>query len=1684
MRFGKMKKSVNVLVVLALVFSLSINTYALDDQSSFVDGLKTVLDNTETVLETETVPDNSPDIPVGDNITSDENKPNLEEDNATTVPPVEEATPPEETLVPAVANIAVTNLDIKSVEVLNGGDVQILYRDEVYKGILANGEDPTKFYTTRREINLKDPRIFNVEFSVVAAQITDKDEYLKSVNFTYGNFPLDKWGDGKNLRGSTPIMSVTDKQIVLSGDNYVISASIQVDSPYGVSAANAASNIPYDNYGGGTQRDFGEGQRADNRNFFQFGPTHKGPGTYDLKAVAGDQTLASTGLHIGPYDEYHSWIEINEFCQDLIYALNGKRIDVNKKPLGIVAKGTLVKNAAGEYEEGDGVYVEVSILGYGLMDNYSGSNADFNNYSQHNAIWNVVVAKEEKTVDDYLKPGGFKDTANETPQVLIDKYQNATPGAIDFVTPFYQNNVHPDEVSGTDSMIHLIEELIEGGKSGKALSYKTFDTNQIDWTYRPSGNTNEGYTAFNHSVKPTEFSSDASRTEKELNTATILDNFIMVNTLCSNPDGKAAMNRVNRYGLDLNRDTVFATQPETIALTRDIAKWDPLVLLEWHGYVSQMLIEPCTAPHSLNFEPDLSQNNMIQLAYYGGKAVTGSTGYNRFHLPWDSMASGWDDGGNVYAPMFSMLFGTLGWTVEFPHSNMDAFEAGNAINYAMLNELLNGETAYYADNVLNGSIDGKDDHSVDNKYASLRKSTIMNKLEFKRRGVENIDSLEADKYFIDVVEGVEKYVGRVRKDDGKGGKLSFFPDYLIIPGTPETQFNVAEALRTLDFTMGYGAKVSESTEPVTYNGVTYPAGTYFYDMKQGRRNFIAEIMSKGYDATNFASMYADIYCNFPDTRGFDCVEVWEPDLFDGKALPVTTIEKKSDITGTPAEYIVFKSNSTDSVRFVNLLLSGRSSGPSTIDSKESVWMLRRSVDGVGTMSDYIIEAKNLDKIHSLVDNPDLGIKGCHIEGKYISSLPREAVKLVEPVISLNSKRTATAGGAIYWALDDYLGFASMKNEDGTDYNGNSISTVRPGANVTLVNGTTSVSGKLLEAIKNDKLGLIMIQSAASLTDANFGTGSAVPDRSPFHDVALYGNYNVDDSIFTANYAKTDTIYARGSYFTDNIPEGSKILFKSKDGDAFIGGYQNTSGDKEIFQGRTTMFSTILTGGGIAGKPVQSISFGANVFFRPHYQKYYPILATAIFAGAAGILDDQIDPVIDNFDATVSAAAISASDVDSGIQAYMLYQWNTEMKVYDLKETQLNGEFKLPSADGSYKIVVTDWAGNEAVKTFGAEINSGGGGGGGSSSPTIPAKADIEKSFGSNGSVTISGSELAKAESIKVKNANIIIELDKQAIEAAGRGANLEIKAVKASDKTIASLSDASKVKIGSRPIFQITFASGGKEVTNFSNGKVKISIPYKPAEGEKTAGLSLYYITEKGESERVLESKYDGKAGVVEGVTNHFSLYAVGYDELVAVEGRFKDIAPNSWYRTAIYDLYNRNILSGKTATTFEPETSITRAEFAMILAKASGADLDAYAKAYGTAEKAVYHDVAATDWYVGAVAWANETGVASGTGKSSFSPNADITRQDMAVMLSKYISNVEKKTLTMKNQAITFTDSAAIAEYAREAVSIMQTGGIISGSQNMGASSNGLGTYRFEPVARATRAEAASMISSLLKAL
>ena len=121
------------------------------------------------------------------------------------------------------------------------------------------------------------------------------------------------------------------------------------------------------------------------------------------------------------------------------------------------------------------------------------------------------------------------------------------------------------------------------------------------------------------------------------------------------------------------------------------------------------------------------------------------------------------------------------------------------------------------------------------------------------------------------------------------------------------------------------------------------------------------------------------------------------------------------------------------------------------------------------------------------------------------------------------------------------------------------------------------------------------------------------------------------------------------------------------------------------------------------------------------------------------------------------------------------------------------------------------------------------------------------------------------------------------------------------------------------------------------------------------------------------------------------------------------------------------------------------------------------------TEEEYHFSDVTASDWYAPWILTAAQNGIALGSG-DCFEPNAEITRQDMAVMLYR-VAQKKLIALDFARESV-FADSSEISPYAQKAVFALADAGIISGMQE----------NLFQPHAPATRAQAAKIIYEMIK--
>lgn len=206
-------------------------------------------------------------------------------------------------------------------------------------------------------------------------------------------------------------------------------------------------------------------------------------------------------------------------------------------------------------------------------------------------------------------------------------------------------------------------------------------------------------------------------------------------------------------------------------------------------------------------------------------------------------------------------------------------------------------------------------------------------------------------------------------------------------------------------------------------------------------------------------------------------------------------------------------------------------------------------------------------------------------------------------------------------------------------------------------------------------------------------------------------------------------------------------------------------------------------------------------------------------------------------------------------------------------------------------------------------------------------------------------------------------------------------------------------------------------------------------------------------------------SGVIPQTTPEAIRYAMALMRGIDVP-QFTDVAEDAWYHDYVYDLVYRGVVNGMTATTYEPEGKLTRAQFVKLLA-CSLADAETLKTYEG------WHPFKDSEghWAEAYIAWAKDKGIVEGVSATEFDPEAPITREQMATIFGRYALKQGIELPKDAAPAESFPDADKISEYAREFVELMRIAGILNGYED--------GTFR--PQGNATRAEAAKLFSLFL---
>ena len=181
--------------------------------------------------------------------------------------------------------------------------------------------------------------------------------------------------------------------------------------------------------------------------------------------------------------------------------------------------------------------------------------------------------------------------------------------------------------------------------------------------------------------------------------------------------------------------------------------------------------------------------------------------------------------------------------------------------------------------------------------------------------------------------------------------------------------------------------------------------------------------------------------------------------------------------------------------------------------------------------------------------------------------------------------------------------------------------------------------------------------------------------------------------------------------------------------------------------------------------------------------------------------------------------------------------------------------------------------------------------------------------------------------------------------------------------------------------------------------------------------------------------------------------------KLACPSANMTDVPETAWYHDAVDYMMAKSLMGGVSATTFDPEGTLTRAQLVTVLYRIEGEpEVDG---------KHQFTDVPAGQWYSDAICWAAQNGIVNGVSKTEFAPEEPVTREQIAAILYRYTKSEPVK----ENKLSAFPDAGKVSPYAVEALNWAVSEGLINGSDG-----------RLMPNDTATRAQIATVLMRWLE--
>ena len=173
----------------------------------------------------------------------------------------------------------------------------------------------------------------------------------------------------------------------------------------------------------------------------------------------------------------------------------------------------------------------------------------------------------------------------------------------------------------------------------------------------------------------------------------------------------------------------------------------------------------------------------------------------------------------------------------------------------------------------------------------------------------------------------------------------------------------------------------------------------------------------------------------------------------------------------------------------------------------------------------------------------------------------------------------------------------------------------------------------------------------------------------------------------------------------------------------------------------------------------------------------------------------------------------------------------------------------------------------------------------------------------------------------------------------------------------------------------------------------------------------------------------------------------------------FTDVKDTDWFKADVEAAVELGLMTGTSATTFNPKGVTTRAMVVATLYRLAGSP--------EVTEKAAFTDVVSGSYYEAAVAWAARNAIASGTSETTFEPNKAVTREQLAKFLFNYAVYQGMDAVTLSENLSSFSDQAEISAYAVSALQWAVGAELIKGSDG-----------KLQPAGTATRCLFAAILN------